>query len=83
MRLFPISPNNFRIPVLLYNCFRQIGLNSLIFGLLETKKAYLKGDQGRRWSTFMEAAIVTGDLLYAGIIFKGNIFQGEDDDIKP
>ena len=51
-----------------------MGLNSLIFGLLETKKAYLKGDQGRRWSTFIEAAIVTGDLLNPGIILEGNIF---------
>ena len=44
-------------------------------GSAETKKAYLKSDQGRGWTTFIECISATGELLNPGIIFKGKSLQ--------
>ncbi|KAG6989558.1 hypothetical protein FocnCong_v021125 [Fusarium oxysporum f. sp. conglutinans] len=39
------------------------------------RKTFLKGSQSRTWTSFIEAATVTGRLLKPGIIFKGKELQ--------
>lgn len=45
--------------------------DSLRLGGVETRKAMVKSDQGRSWTTFIEAVTADGRLLEPGIIFKG------------
>lgn len=54
-----------------------IGLYGLVLGSSATKRAYLKSDQGRGWTTFIEAISVTGELLNPAIIFKGKDLQAQ------
>lgn len=53
------------------------GLDGLVLGSSETKKAYLKSDQGRGWTTFIEAITAAGKALKPGIIFKGKDLQAQ------
>lgn len=54
-----------------------LGLDGLVLGSSGTRKAFLKSDQGRGWSTFIECVSATGRLLDPGIIFKGKDLQGQ------
>ena len=54
-----------------------LGLDGLVLGSSETKKSFLKSDQGRSWTTFIECVSATGNLLKPGIIFKGKDLQGQ------
>ena len=51
------------------------GLDGLVLGSAETKKTYLKSNQGRSWTTFFEAITAAGKPLKPGIIFKGKDLQ--------
>ena len=53
------------------------GLDGLVLGSSETRKTFLKSDQGRSWTTFIEAITAGGKSLKPGIIFKGKNLQGQ------
>ena len=48
-----------------------------MLGSLESKSTLLKSDQGRLWTTFIEAVSATGQALKPGIIFKGKDLQAQ------
>lgn len=53
----------------------SIGLDSIVLGSSEKRKAMIKSDQSRWWSTMIEAVTASGDALKPGIIFKGAALQ--------
>ena len=55
----------------------SIGLDFLVVGTSNTKKALVKYDQSRWWSTMIEAITATGEALNLGIIFKGKELQAQ------
>ena len=61
----------------LIHMLSHLGLDGLVLGSSETKKSFLKSDQGRSWTTFIECVSATGNLLKPGIIFKGKDLQGQ------
>lgn len=53
------------------------GLDGLVLGSADSKKSHLKSDQGRSWTTFIEAITAAGKALKPGIIFKGKDLQSQ------
>ncbi len=51
------------------------GLDGLVLGSSETRKTFLKSDQGHIWTTFIEAVSASGEMLTPTIIFKDKDLQ--------